>query len=44
MGPIRIYAGAYTIVVPFNKMGLEICRAFLDLLADLLEAEGAGGR
>jgi len=44
MGTIMIYAGKYSIVVPFNKMGLEVCRAFLDVLANLLEAEEASGR
>lgn len=44
MGTIMIYAGKYSIVVPFTKTGIDACRVFLDVLADLLEAEETGGQ
>jgi len=39
MGNIMIYAGEYSIIVPFTKAGIEACRLFLDVLAELLEEE-----
>ena len=40
MGTITIYAGKYSIVVPFTKTGIDACRVFLDVLKETLEAGG----
>ncbi len=36
MGTLSIHAGEWSIVVPFTHHGIEVARAFIDLLKTML--------
>lgn len=43
MGTLSIHAGEWSLVVPFTLHGLEVARAFIDLLETMLPKEEAEG-
>lgn len=40
MGYLAIYTGEWSLVVPFNRDGLDVARKFIELLETMLKEEG----